>query len=197
MISKIGGFLQSIKKLTKEQKKIIYVSLICFVFLLIFWLMVYIPQSKRFALVKKDLASVEAQIAEIMKITKGEDLSQVMKDFKINFNRVSSKLPAQDETVISSLTEMAKKTKANIRNITPGARQILESKIPGYELQEMPISLDLTCEDRSLGEFLDMLRNHSQVLVRVEKVNINGKGEGEGNLDVDLQISAYLSKKIN
>jgi hypothetical protein len=92
---------------------------------------------------------------------------------------------------------MAKKTKANIRNITPGARQILESKIPGYELQEMPISLDLTCEDRSLGEFLDMLRNHSPVLVRVKQVNINGKGEGEGNLDVDLQISAYLSKKIN
>lgn len=191
----IGKIFNRIKKPTKEQKKIIYIGLIVLFSLLSFRFFVYGPQAKRFALMKKELTRTEAQIAEIKSIAEGKDLSQAVKELKIELMQVKSKLPPREEIVIQNLLESAKKLKIEVKNITPSSKRLLEARVGGYDIEELPISMSLVCEYRVLGEYLNILRNSFPILVRLRRLDIKGKGEGQINLDITLQISAYLSRK--
>jgi hypothetical protein len=54
----------------------------------------------------------------------------------------------------------------------------------------------LVCDFKTLGEYLDTLRNEFPALIRVKQLNISSDAEVMGGLDVTLKISAYLLKKI-
>lgn len=182
-----------IKKLTKEQKKIIYISLVVLTFFFSFWIFVYGPQTRKFTSIKEELTQTEARTAEILSIAKGRDLAQAIRDLKINFIEVMGRFPGGEEMVIYNLSETAKKLKIEVKNIVPSTKQLLENKITGYDIEELPISLNLVSEFRSLGEYLNILRNNFPVLIRVRDLDIKGNGEGRALLEVALQISAYLS----
>ncbi|MDD5005482.1 MAG: hypothetical protein PHS93_03140 [Candidatus Omnitrophica bacterium] len=181
-------------KLTKEQKKIIYLGLIAVVFLFLFWFFVYMPQTRRLASIKNELASVESQIAEIIRITEGRELTEAVKDFNTQIIEGANILSFKQEDIISSLLQEARNFKIDVKSITPLARKSLENKIPGFTIEELPISMVLSGEFRDLGEYLNILKNRFPVLIKVRQLDIKGNGEGRAILDATLQISAFLSK---
>ncbi|MCM8789999.1 MAG: type 4a pilus biogenesis protein PilO [Candidatus Omnitrophica bacterium] len=181
--------------LTKTQKKIIITAVVIFLVLQLIYLFICRPQSRRFAKVKAELNQVEAKTAEILKIASGKDLSAAVKDLKINFLQASNKLPAQEETVIHSLLDSAKKLKIDVKNVTPLGRIAVTGSISGYIVEGLPIKLHLSCEYRQLGEFLALLRNNFPVLVELKNISIKGRGEGKVGLNAYLEIQAYLSKE--
>lgn len=191
---KIVNILDRLKKLTNEQKKIIYISAIMALFLFFFWTFVYNPQSKKFSTIKRELTEAEQQIAQIMSIAAGRNLADAVGELNKNLMEVTSMLPAEETTVISSLSQAARRLKIEVKNIIPSGRQVLENKVSGYVIEELPISMSLICEYRVLGEYLNILRNKFPVLVRVKQLDIKGKGEGTPNLDISLQIVTYLAK---
>ncbi len=184
-----------IKKPTKEQKKIIYISAIVLVCLLIFWIFVYGPQARSFAAIKRKLQQAESGIAQIMSIAGGRDLAEAVRGLKTNLVKVTGKLPATEQVVIYNLSETARKLKIEVKNIIPSGKRLLENKISGYDMEELPISMNLVSDYRLMGEYLDILRNNFPVLICVRQLDIKGKGEGRTDLDVALQISAYLSRE--
>lgn len=190
----IGKALDRLKKLTSEQKKIIYISVIMALFLFFFWAFVYNPQSKKFAAIKRELTETEQQIAQIMSIASGRNLADAVGELNKNLVQVTSMLPAEETTVISSLSQDARRLRIEVKNIIPSGRQVLENKVSGYVIEELPISMSLICEYRVLGEYLNILRNKFPVLVRVKQLYIKGKGEGTPNLDISLQLVTYLAK---
>ena len=182
------------KKLTREQIKIIYISAVVVVFLLIFWLFVYGPQSRRLASIKRELANSEAQIAQITNLIGEKELIQAVKEYKIELNSLTSKLPSREEDVIYNLSEQARDLGIEVRNIIPSQKQLVDSGVEGYNIEELPISMNLSCEFQKIGEYLNILRDKFPVLVRVWQLNITTRGAGQVILDVSLQISAYLTR---
>ncbi|MFC1674542.1 hypothetical protein ACFL1K_01415 [Candidatus Omnitrophota bacterium] len=180
-------------KITKEQKKIIYISVTVVAFLIIFWVVVYTPQNRRLLLIKNELQSAEAEISEIDAIMRGKELPETLKDLSIEFNRISQTLLSEDEDVISYLSEEARKLNINVRGITPSAKQKLDSQVAGYTVYELPVSMKLVCEFSDLGKYLEMLRNDFPVLIRVRQLELEGKGKGHPRLEALLDLSAYLA----
>lgn len=184
------------KELTKEQKKIIYIALIVVSFLFLFRIFVYAPQQRKLAFIKKQLKDAEAQIAEIDRLTAGKELSTAMQDLSAQLQKASSRLLVKDEDVINGLSGRAKKLKIEIKNLDPDDKITLPNRVPGYDAQELPISMNLSCDFKTLGEYLDILRNDLPVLIRIKQLDITGSGEGRANLNITLKISAYLLKEL-
>ena len=181
--------------LTKAQKKIIGASLIVLFFLIFIWAFIYLPQRKKVASIKGELVSAEAQITEIINITEGKDLAEVVGDFRIRLNNLKKQLPARDEVIVDALTIAARDLNIEVKNISFSEKRLLEQQAAGFEIEEMPISMQLVCEFRNLGEYLNLLRSNFPILVRVQKLNISGQ-EGLPNLaNISLEVIAYLSRE--
>lgn len=192
----ISRFERNLKLLSEEQKKIIYIGLGGLAVLLLFWIFIYLPQNKKMNALKAGLADIETQISDITSVAAGKDLAQVMKELKTSSTKIINKLPTQDEVVIYNLSDAADKLHIEVKSITPSAAKALEGAIPDYEVMELPITMNLLCEFKALGQYLTMLRSGDfPVLVQVRQINIKGNGEGQLYLDINLQLCAYLAKK--
>jgi len=189
--------LKSIRKLTKEQIKIIYVGAIAFIILALLSLFFYAPQARRFAAIKREIAECETQISDIENLIQGRELSEVAHELNLQFQKQSRLILSEekDEQVINDLSEQARRLNIEVKDIKPSAKQTLKHQIAGYNLLELPISMRLVSESRDLGEYLHKLRTDFPVLVKFRRININSKCEGCYRLDIDLEISAYLSKR--
>ena len=186
----------SFKNLTQEQKKIIYATGALAALVLLFWFFVYVPQHKKLNQLKARLDSTEKQVAEITNIAKGKDLAQVIRDLKSDFTKTINRLPDQDEVAIFILSDSAKKLKIDVKSISPSVARTIEGAILGYQVMELPVTINLSGEYRALGEYLRMLRSSDfPIFVQVRQFSVKGNGEGQLFLGANLQISTYLAKK--
>ncbi len=184
------------RNLTKEQRKIIYIALIVFAFFFLMWFFIYVPQSKKLAIIKSNIADTEKQIEQIMSVAKGRDLANVAKELKISSDKVISKFPGGEDIIVVKLTDAAKDSaKLKVNNVTPAARQSLKSKVPGFELDELSLGMSVSGEYKGIVEFLDMILGDFPVFLSIKEIDISGKGEGKTQLDCDIQLSAFLIKK--
>ncbi len=182
------------KSPSAQQKKIIYITLIISFFFFLFWFFVYAPQNRRLNLAKQQLKETEAQITEIMRITKGRKLSYAIRGLKEQFQRMAMMLPSTEQEAAIQVSEGARSQKIEIKNLAFAPKRPGKAKIAKYEIEELPISMNLACEFRVLGGYLSNLRNSSTLLTKVRELNIKSNGEGRPGLEVNLQISVYLSK---
>lgn len=183
-----------IKELTREQKKIIYIAVVVAAFIILFWAVVYAPQSRRLTAVKNKLSAAEAQIAQITRLAQNRDLGQVVTDLSKQLNQMAAKLPAREEGVLNYLSKTARDLKIEIKDMDLADKKTLEGKIPGYVVAELPVVLSLSAEFRSLGEYLNVLEDNSSILVQVRQLEIKGSGEGHPKLDINLKLLVYLSQ---
>ncbi|MFH1414392.1 MAG: hypothetical protein ABIG56_06055 [Candidatus Omnitrophota bacterium] len=184
------------KRITREQKKIIFIASIIVVFLICFWVFIYRPQSEKFNSIKKELKNTKTKIEEINNIIRGRDLVEAVKDLNIEFNQMVNLLILEDEDVISHLSEFARKLKIEVKDIIPSKRELFEGQVVGYDIEVLPISLSLVCEYKNLGDYLNFLWEDFPALVRIKQLQIFEEGGGDNPfLDVRLQILAYLVKE--
>lgn len=181
-------------KITKEQKKILYVSVVVLLFFVLFWSFIYRPQSGKFLALKQELKEAENKIALILDLTNGEELTVAVKKLRTNLDKAFSQFPKGEEDVIRNLSDEANRLKIKVKNITASGTKMLDVSVQGRNLEELSISMNLSCEYRQIGEYLNILLNKFPILVKVNKLDIKGAGEGKPDLDVDLKLVAYLSK---
>jgi Tfp pilus assembly protein PilO len=179
---------------TREQKKIIYIALLVLAFLIVFWVFIYIPESRKYRQQQEEIRQTEGQVAEITQIAAGRELGRAVRDLRLELGRLLNRLPAQDETAIAAISQAAKKRELSLKSINPRDEKVVDAGIGGYTIKELPISLSLVAEYRSLGEFLNDLAESSDIFVRLRSLRISGSGEGQLGLDVQLELSAYLSE---
>lgn len=183
-----------LRRLAKEQNKIIYIGLVVFFILFCVWFFVYLAEARRFNRIKKESVLTENKINEILSIAKGKDLASAIQDLRADLTNLRSKLATGDETVIYNLSETAKKSKLDLNSINRGSKQLLENKIPGYIVEELSVLLSLSGEYREIGEYLKSLKDDFPLLVRVKKLEIKGRGEGQEELEATLEVNAYLCR---
>jgi Tfp pilus assembly protein PilO len=180
-------------KISRQQKKIFSAALIVAASIIFFWLFIYMPQSRKFERIKKELAATESRIAQITSLAEGKDLSAAVSGLKVTLLKVLSQLPMDDEKVIAYLSDGARRLKVEVKNIAPQQARPVDTGVPGYQIMEFPISLNLNAEYRAIGEYLSALRNNFPILIRVRDIQIQSKGFGRADLDAAVQLSAYLA----
>ncbi len=185
------------KKLSQEEKKIIYIAATVVLLLLIFWIFIYLPQSRKLASIKNNLNKAETEIVQINRITEGRELAGVMKDFNNQLKAIYSKLPSRFDDVVDDLSEEARKLNIEVKDINFLNKEILKDMIPGYEIEELPVVMNLVCEYNALGNYLNVLRTKFPVVLKIEQLDIKGGGEGQPKLDANLRILAYLAREIS
>ena len=179
--------------LTKAQKNIFILSIVIIIFLLCFWVFIYLPQKNKLASIKKEIADIDAQIAQINRMSGGRDLTEVATSYNAQLRDVSSVFSFSEGELIDNLSKEAKKLNIEINSIKPLERQAIKEK-ENLDIEELPVNMQLSCEFRDLANYLKVLRDSFPILVKVKKIDIQGAGEGKDILNVNLQISAYLSK---
>ncbi len=191
------NFQQGLKKLTQEQIKIIYISAAALLILFLFWILLYAPQTRRFATIKKEISSAESQIKDIEALIQGRELTEVARELNIKFNKLTGMILSEekDEEVIDNLSQDARKFNIEVRDIRPSSRVLFKYQVAGLNLVELPISMSLICESRNLGRYLQALRHDFPILVKFRRIEIRSDCEGCHQLNVNLDISAYLSKR--
>ena len=182
------------QKITKRQIKLFAACFITVAAFLCFWVFGYGPQGENLGAAKQELSFAEGQIAQIKNIMQGKEPSGAVRDLNGQLISLISYFPENQEDIISSLSNRSRKFNIEIKSINPHKKVILEEKVSGYEIQEVPISMSLQCGFKNLGEFLNDLRTNFPALVRVKSLNLRGRGEGQPTLDINLELLAYLSK---
>lgn len=182
------------KRLTKEQQKIIYIAAGVSIFIIFVWRFIFVPQNKRLMQIKNELKSLEFQIVGINNIVGDRELSEVTRELSEKFNKSKKLISIKEEDIINSLSEEARRLKVSVRNITPVSQKESDYQVAGFRIKEVVISMDLSGDFQAIGKYLDVLRNDFPALVQINKLDIKGKGQGEPKLDSSLQISAYLAK---
>jgi hypothetical protein len=163
-------------------------------FLLIFWLFIYLPSSRKLKAIKEELHSAQTKIDQINKIVGEKELAQVVTDLTKKLSDLKSKLPGKDEAIISNLSQRARELKVETKKISILGKMPLENPVAGSNIEKLSLSLELSGEFKALGEYIDNLRNNFPVLITIDKLSISGQGEGRYSLDASLQLEAYLSK---
>jgi Tfp pilus assembly protein PilO len=192
---KLEELFKRLNTLSVQQKKIVSVGGVVFFFFLFVVFFFFLTQSRKILAIKKELAQTQGEIAQIMQITEGKDLAKSVEELRLKLNQLATKLPAQDEEVISHFSSLAKKMGININSVMPGEEKVIEGGVSGYTISELPISIKLSSEYKSLGEYLRALGDSPSVLISLHQLDIVGKGEGQPRLDVTLKLSAYLASK--
>ncbi|MFH1441892.1 MAG: type 4a pilus biogenesis protein PilO [Candidatus Omnitrophota bacterium] len=185
------------KKITKEQKKIIYISLILSAFTVFLWIFIITPQKNKLVSIRNRLSQAEAQITEIKQLTQGRDMAVVVTELNKKLVDALDKLPFRQEVVINYLSDNARNLGIEIKNINLSDKQSAVKTISGYAISEVPININLSGEYRAIGEYLNILRDDSVILIKIGKIDIKGRGEGYSYLDMSLEISAYFAKKVS
>ncbi|MBM3251736.1 MAG: hypothetical protein FJZ11_03030 [Candidatus Omnitrophica bacterium] len=163
-------------------------------FFFCFWFFVYRPQIRRLISIQREFNDTEAQIVEITQLAHGQDFAQAVKGLEIKFGQLSNLIPKGEDEIINNLSEEARRLKIKVENITSSGGRLLDYQVAGYSVEESPISMNLICEYRQLGEYLKSLRDNFPVLVRIKQVEIQAKGATNPDLEVSLQILAFISK---
>jgi type II secretory pathway component PulM len=180
------------KELTKEQKKIISIAAIVLVFIVLFWSFVYLPQSRKLGAIKEELRNADAQIAEINRLTQGRDLTEVVTQLNKQLDKTDDILPAHEDTIVNFLSQSARSLGIDVKNMNVSERKVTDVYVAGRRVEELPVSMNIASDFKSIGEYLNILRDSSLVLVRVREIDIKGNGLGHPELNASLQITAYL-----
>jgi len=184
----------ALNRLTKAQKKIIAISALALLALNIFWFMVYLPQSRKLTNLKKQLSSAESEIESIRSIAKDRELGVVVGELKTNLSQLKSKFPLDDDALIYQLSDSAKKAGIDVGNVDPQDKNQVAT-VAGLTIYELPVTLELSCDYRTLGEYMSYLQNGFMYLVKIKDVSIIGQGRGNPKLNITMHILTYLAKQ--
>jgi len=186
--------IQFLKTLNASQRKILFAAVLSIALLIIFCVAVYIPQVNKLREVKRQLIDANTGISEITMMEGGKDLAVLVADLNKQLDKTDDRLPASAEAIISYVSSQARELHIDITQITPGDKKPLATPVANYNVEELPITLVLNCDYKSLGEYLHVLRDTSPFLFRIQQLDMQGSGTGNAILQVHMQLLTYVAK---
>jgi len=180
------------KNFTNAQLKIIYLVLALFLAFILFLSIIFSPQRRKLNEIKKELIRTDAQINEITGLAQGQDLASAVRRIDQQLNKALELLPSKDELIIKYLSKNARKFEIDIKNMSLADKKQYKDKVEGYLIEELPITMSLSCGYKALGEYLNALSKDNTLLIKINQLII--RGQGRPALDVNMQLSVYMTE---
>jgi len=185
-------------ELNKTQKLIFLMAFIIFIVIFILWLFVYSPTRAKANVLKEELDAIRLDIRDITRIAGGQkNMDVAYKKFHEKLKELNRIIPTEEKSALSLLSKIADEMGIKILIMRPGgaAESQIDLEIKGKLIVEMPMSLELKCDYKTLGEYLNRIRTELPVLVVVNEVKMSRLAEG-GNtyLKANLNLRLFMLK---
>lgn len=182
---------------SKSQQNIFFMALLVLLCLAVFWAFIYAPAKKKVNILKRELAVMQAEIDKIEKISGGEkSLDEAYKKLYNRYSGLEDKLTREAGSVLSALSSEADRMNIEVLIIKP--EKARPSKIPAKvkdkTVFEMPISMNLRCDYITFGEYIRVLPEKVDSLVKINKISMDSSVEKKGSVDIWLSITLYRLK---
>jgi hypothetical protein len=189
-----------------EQRKILIISVLVVLAFLVFVRLIYVPQKKRFEVLKKELQTMEAEIREIKKnvgVTGDESMVRSLDVLLKRFKSLDEKFPSKEEALLRALPSYAQRYGIEIRSMQPQKKRAasaidgVEVAIAGYRVMEIQISIAAAGTYKSVGEYARALKEEFPALIKVNSLELSSPAPGRGKeaqkiLNINMSITAYL-----
>lgn len=161
--------------ITVHQKDIVIMLSAIILTFLVFLFFIYSPKKRQMKAIEIKFKDVEKEIEKIESIAGGADKIDVsLSEFNRQLKDIDKKLPKSEETAIKELSAFASKSGIEVisikqQNIKKGS---VQPETADFQYMELPITMDVKCAYRNLGEYLRILQEEFPTLVLIKHVSI-------------------------
>lgn len=187
------------KKLLASQKKMTIVAVLVMAVFLVLWAMAYLPAKARFKSIKLELASVEAQIADIESVAQGaRSLDEGIVIVETKFNRLKDRFPSAEEETFKMISNFAQKLNVHLTSIRPSPKKSLldenqaEIKVMGKTCSTIFVAISAKCRAGELVKYLEMLDRNLPAFTTIERLQVSRDPNNTGVLNVNIDMNLYL-----
>jgi len=183
--------------LSKSQQNIFLMALVVFLCLAVFWVFIYNPAKRKVDNLKSELAVMQSEIDKIEKISGGgKGLDEAYKKFYSRYTDLEDRLTKEAGSVLSAFSMEADRMNIEILLIRPEKAKPsrIPVKVKERSIVEMPISMNLRCDYITFGEYLRVLSEKIDSIVKINKIGISQSREEKRFVDIWLNITLYMLK---
>ncbi len=187
------------KKLTpSEQKTLIAAAVICAVFLLA-WVLLYLPQVRKFNKLKNDFNTAQMRIQQIEgMISVNDNMGEAMELLKDKLNNLILKFPQTEKESLQAVSDLARKANLTVVSMQSQPKtpfldaQGQPARVEDKNCQMINVSVELKGSFKDLGRYFSLLKTVLPAYVSIERVNLQSDGAAMPLLNISLVLNLYL-----
>jgi hypothetical protein len=183
--------------LDKTQKTIMLAALAVIACVFIFWLAVYNPARDKMRRLENEFTSVKAEIEKIEKASGGEEnIDLAYEKLYKKFVALEERVSGEKTDILSALSSEADAMGIEVLAVRPEKTRDsrISMNIEGRSLSETPVLMNIRCDFKRLGMYLEFIKERINGLVNMESIDIKRARE-DGQLDIWLNINVYFLQR--
>lgn len=182
--------------LSKGQKILFLTIFIIFFAILVFWLYIYSPGKDKVKKMQKELAKVEADVAQIDQLIGGRDrLDEVYRKLHERHSQLDMLIPRDDKAALRVISSLAGKSDIEVMSFKPSEPVLapLSAELKQGTSMKMSVSMELVCTYRNFGGYLNTLKeNPATNLLMIDRVIMSkGRRQEDDRLAVVMDATLY------
>jgi Tfp pilus assembly protein PilO len=189
--------------INQREKNIVVITGVCVLVIFLFWVFVYLPADKRLRVLKTDLKNVKDEVSQIQARggKNGRDMITMVESLQKDFKSAMLKFPKGEEETLKLLSQEANKLGMEIVSIKQGSkRPFLDSSnnlvfCESEQCFEIPIAVEMRGLYRSVGEFLNVLREGFPAFIKTEEIRIGKDEMISPKRRINLELRLYILGK--
>lgn len=189
-------------KISKSRLHLLILVSVVVIVIIAFWFFIYSPNRKTL----RELSSQLEDIDEGINLVKGivgdeKTLDKAVAEYDARLKDFKSKLPSKEETTLRQLAIIASDMGIEIVSITPqmAEESTVPIAVPGYKCMEMPISLNLESDYKTIGEYIGILEKQFSALIILNRLKMHKTEQSSADnqydspdLTVDMSVTFYM-----
>lgn len=195
---------KQMKDLIDKNKRILAGSITAAVLILLFVMVIYIPQHRKVTGLKLQIKEIEDQI-NLTKAMLGDldRLGRVLVEMQDEMGLFEKRLPSQKQisSVLSELSKLAKASSLEVISIRP------EKPVPVLDENHQPISLDkspfksikvdlrLRAPYKAVADYLGSIQQSLNILATIDEIIIKSDEAISPRLDSNVILTVYVIDK--
>jgi Tfp pilus assembly protein PilO len=186
--------------ITKKQQKLLMMMGIIIIGIIVFIIFMYLPLRRKWGSLQNELNNMEVEIGKIKSsVAEEKSLEDSIVVMRNELAAIYKKFPDKEEITLRELSSLATKLGIEIVAMKPQKKNIVKElagekiNIKGCVVQDMPITMYLRTDYKTLGEFFKSLKTDFPVFVKIGGVKMVRIGDKmPGLLDISLDLDTYF-----
>ncbi|MBI4335519.1 MAG: type 4a pilus biogenesis protein PilO [Candidatus Omnitrophica bacterium] len=185
-----------------RDKKILVIAAVCVIIVLIFWAFVYFPARKKLGVLKSEYGALRKEVAEIESRGGSErDIMKMVVSLRNDLDAATLRLPAKEETTLKMISSEASRLGVEVISLSPRPKRPFQGPdggivpIENKRCFEIPISMEVRGSYKAIGEYLSVLRQTPNALIKTEDILLRGDDAAGGRLRGSVELAIYILRK--
>jgi len=192
------------KEFIPKDKKALTGTVLLGAAILIFFVLIYIPQHRKVGRLKNEIRTIDDQI-ELTKTMLGDlnKLGHVLAGMQQELSIFEKRLPEKKQvsSILSELSRLAKSSSLEVVSIKPERPlPVLDKDHQLISLDKSPLSsikveLSLKTHYKALAEYVRKIQESLNILATIDGIIINNNASASSSLNAEVVLTVYVIDK--